>query len=549
MQWDILSSDTPASCEQVVDLLLKNRNVLEENSLDFFSPKHPSDLSLQEVGIDSVQMHKAVARIKQAKENKEYVVVFGDYDADGVTATAILWETLYEMGVKALPFIPSREKHGYGVSDRSLNDLLADRRPDLIITVDNGIVAHSAFERLQREGIDAIITDHHLPEIKEDKPHYPPAYAIVHSTKLCGATTAWFLARELDKQKAAELLDLCAIGTIADQMILLDANRSFAYHGVKALQKTKRIGLLNLYEMAGVKAEDVTSYTINFAIAPRINAMGRLGSALDALRALCTKDKEKSSKLIQVLQSTNEQRQELTWSMVEGAMKRAAEWENEKIIIVSSAEYHEGVIGLIAGKLMEEFSKPAIAISIGDGVAKASTRSVNGVNVVELIRQVRDELIDVGGHPMAAGFSLQSDKIESVTRRLQKIAQEQIDEALLTPHITIEAVLPLNLVQMELVKALKRFEPFGNGNTDPVFGFENVQILQVYSIGREKKHLKMVIGNDEGVAIDCIGFGLGPLEEQLHQIKVIDVAGTIGVNEWHGKKNVQMVIKDVVIEQ
>lgn len=547
MQWDILSPVLPKSAEEVFDVLLKNRNVSDESSLQFFSPKNPLELTAEEVGIDLAQLYKAVARIKQAKENKEYVVVFGDYDADGVTATAILWETLYEMGVKAMPFIPNREKHGYGISDRSLNDLLSERKPDLIITVDNGIVAHGAFERLKKEGIDAIITDHHMPEVKDGEPHYPRATAIVHSTKLCGATTAWFLARELNQQKAAELLDLCVIGTIADQMILLDANRCFAYHGLRALQKTKRIGLLNLLELADVKPADVTSYTINFAIAPRINAMGRLGSALDALRALCTKDKEKSQALIQILQTTNTQRQELTWTMVEGALKRAQEWKDEKVIVISSVEYHEGVIGLIAGKLVEEFAKPAMVISVGENVAKASARSIRGVNVVELIRQVRDELIDVGGHPMAAGFSLQSDKIDSVTKRLQHIAHKQIEESLLVPRITVETLLPLNLVNLDLTKALKRFEPFGNGNFDPVFGFKDLQILQAYALGKEKKHLKIIVGNDEGMTVECIGFGMGRKEKEILQAKFVNVAGTIGVNEWNGKKSVQMVMKDVEV--
>jgi single-stranded-DNA-specific exonuclease len=546
MQWDILSSMIPKTSEEVVDLLLESRGVAQENALEFFSPKHPLDLSLDEVGIDPVEMNKAVARIKKALEQKEYVVVFGDYDADGVTATAILWETLYEMGVKAMPFIPNREKHGYGISDRSLNDLLQDRKPALIITVDNGIVAHGAFQRLREAGIDAIITDHHLPEMVDDAYQFPPANAVVHSTKLCGATTAWFLAKELNQQKASELLDLCAIGTIADQMILLEANRSFAHHGLRALQQTKRMGLLNLYELAKIKAPDISSYSVNFAIAPRINAMGRLGSALDALRALCTKDKEKSMQLIQVLQETNTQRQELTWSMVEEAMKRAAQWENEKLIVISSTEYHEGVIGLIAGKLTETFAKPAIVISVGDGVSKASARSVPGVNIIELIRQVRDELMDVGGHPMAAGFSLDTIYIDSVTNRLQKIAHAHIEEHLLVARINIESILPLRLVNMDLAKAIKRFEPFGNGNYDPVFGLKDVRILQAYSIGREKKHLKMVIGNDEGLAVEGIGFGLGLREQELSKADTVDVATTIAINEWNGKKRVQVVVKDVL---
>ncbi len=616
MKWDIQSDQTASSIEQVIDVLLQARQIEKGSEANFFSPIHPVDLSLDDVGIDSVEMSKAVNRIKQAKDRGEYVMVFGDYDADGVTATAILWETLYEMGVKAMPFIPNREKHGYGISDRSLDDILKGRRPDLIITVDNGIVAHGAFERLQKEGIDAIITDHHLPEKlkvesdklkgdqaqskekarhpeqssefasqtdsgskvkgqqkkvdqalkKENDCHpvgkrdlkseytieskdfiFPPALAVVHSTKLCGATVAWFLARQLNPTKAKDLLDLCAIGTIADQMILQNANRSFAYHGLNALQQTKRIGLLNLYEVAGIKAKDITSGSVNFAIAPRINAMGRLSSALDALRALCTKDKSKSLELIAQLQDTNKERQELTWSMVDQALERQDEWKDEKIIVLSSDAYHEGVIGLIAGKLMEEFTKPAIVISMSEKGAKASARSVPGVNIVELIRQVRDELLDVGGHPMAAGFSLDIGKIESVTRRLQQIAKEQIADELLVARLPIELIIPLQLVTLDFYQALQKFEPFGNGNADPVFGFKDVQVLQAYAIGREKKHLKLVIGNTQGHTVECIGFGFGRLETEVQAAQTIDLAATISLNEWNGRKSVQLVVKDVVL--
>lgn len=546
MQWDILSFDQPNTPEQIIDVLLKNRGIDPAASLEFFSPKHPLDLTNEDIGVDPAELARAVQRIHKARENKEYVIVFGDYDADGVTATTILWETLYEMGVKAMPFIPNREKHGYGISDRSLNDLLSEKKPDLIITVDNGIVAHAAFERLKNEGIDAIITDHHLPEQKDGEASFPPAYAVVHSTKLCGATVAWCLARELNRQKASELLDLCAIGTIADQMVLLGANRSFASHGLKALQQTKRVGLLNLYKQAKIEAPTISSYSVNFAIAPRINAMGRLGSALDALRALCTKDEAKSQELIHILDRTNADRQELTWSMVDGALQRSEEWKDEKVIILSSPEYHEGVIGLIAGKLVEQFYKPAIVVSISDGMAKASARSIPGVNIVDLIRQVRDDLLDVGGHPMAAGFSLKTDRIESMSSRLRKIAKDEIKDELLVPRITIETILKLDQANLELINMLKKMEPFGNGNADPVFGFKDVQVLQMYSIGKERKHLKLTIGLN-GLTLDCIAFGKGHLEEQFHNIQTINIAGTLGINEWNGRKSVQMVVKDLSI--
>lgn len=566
MNWQILHSSQPTKLADTRSILLKNRKIAKRDEKEFFHPIHPLEISLESVGIDVSQMKKAVQRIDVARREKHDVVVFGDYDADGVSATAILWETLYEMGVKARPFIPNREKHGYGISHRSLDDLLAERKPDLIITVDNGIVAHEAFQRLRDEGVDTILTDHHVPEqklkdsriadtrsktqdISSGEFEYPPADIIIHSTKLCGATVAWMFARELNKEKASTLLDLCGIATIADQMILQGANRSFATFGIRSLRTSERIGIQNLCQIAGVEQNEITTRTINFALAPRINAMGRLGSALDALRALCTKDQQKSFDLMQKLQQTNSERQTLTWEMVEEAESQAEAWQDEHIIIVASEKYHDGVIGLIAGKLMEKFYKPAIAISIGEKFAKASARSVEGVNIVELIRKVRKDLLEVGGHPMAAGFGLLPEKVEQVKRKLLNLAKSEIDTALLQQSLTVECVLPISLVNVGLLEMLDTFDPFGNGNPEPMFGLREVTIKSCYAVGKEKKHLKLVISYqllDTSYELDGIGFGLGELEKSLKQGDVVDIAGTLSINEWNGKKSVQMVVKDVV---
>lgn len=597
MNWKVLSSKIPQDQSELRQVLLENREITSETS--FFSPKHPMDITLEEVEIDAKQMAKTVARLLEAKEKKQDVIVFGDYDADGVCATAVLWETLYELGVKARPFIPNREKHGYGMTDRSLTDLLAEKIPDVIISVDTGIVALDAVEMLNAKGIDVIITDHHVPEVateihpqgalpderfqipvsknkrtdngltdqqtqpKSDQPlaetnyRLPSAFSIVHSTKLCGTTVAWFLARELNRDKASTMLDLCGIATIADQMVLLDANRSFAKFGVQALKTSDRIGIQNLCQVAGVEQKDIVTRTVNYALAPRINAMGRLGSALDALRALCTHNQEKSLELIQKLHTTNTERQSLTWDMVDEAKAQAEDWKDEHLIVVASTEYHEGVIGLIAGKLVEEFYKPAIAISIGETFAKASARSVDGVNIVELIREVRDDLLEVGGHPMAAGFGLEPAKVEVVKQRLLKLAKEQIDKSLLTSSLTVDCILPLEIADLDSVETIEQFDPFGNGNPEPVFGIKDVILEKCYAVGNEKKHLKLQVGSEGSessgnvrsqmshVSLHCIGFGLGHLESKLEQGQTISIAGTLSLNEWNGRKSVQMIVKDV----
>lgn len=555
MLWKFLSAQSPENVDQLEELLLLNRSITPAEKSAFFAPIHPLDLTLEEVEIDSAQMRKTVERLMLAKAHGEEVVVFGDYDADGVCATAVLWETLHELGIKARPFIPHREKHGYGMTDRSLNDVLKEKKPSLLVSVDTGIVALKAVERLNAEGVEVIITDHHVPEVSGDAPVFPEAFSIVHTTKLCGTTVAWMLARELKKEKAAQLLDLCGIATIADQMVLQGANRSFAYHGVEALKTTTRVGILNLCRIAKVEQPTISSYTINYQLAPRINAMGRIASAMDALRALCTKNAETSFELMQVLQTTNQERQEMTTEMVEEAVENSQIWENQHIVIVASSAYHEGVIGLIAGKLVDRFAKPAIAISVGEKSAKASARSVAGVNVVELIRQVRDDLLEVGGHPMAAGFSVLPEKIEVVKQRLQDLAKAQVSSELLVKSLTVECELPLSLaLSFELLEMLKKFEPFGNGNTQPVFALKGLQLAQVQAVGRDKRHLKLVArGVVESAqfrpttqSLEGIGFGLGHLAAELRPGQMVDLAGTLGVNEWNGKRTVQIVVRDVL---
>jgi len=540
MKWKLKSEQVAETLSDLEDILLQNREI--EDSEDFFTPQRPENFSLADVGIDKTEMSKALQRIQKAKDNDEDVLIFGDYDADGVCATAILWEGLRGFGIVARPFIPQREIHGYGLSLRSLESVLAEKKPDLIITVDNGIVAHDAFAYLKEIGVDAILSDHHLPEST-----LPDATAIVHTTQLCGSTVAWFLARELSREAAMNSLDLAAIATVADQMILLNANRSFVKYGVEALAKTKRIGLQLLLKKADIDLEKVTTSSINYGIAPRINAMGRLKHGMDALRLLCTKSLERATSLVAELHDTNVSRQELTADMIQDALKQADAWKDEAIIVVSSSSYHEGVIGLIAGRLSEQFYKPAIVLSVGETVAKASGRSIQGVNIIELIRQVKDDLLEAGGHPMAAGFGLLSEKIPIVTKRLQDVARETISLELLTPCKDIECLLSPHLLNLETLQVLQKFAPFGSGNREPVFGLRNVEVLSVSSIGQTGKHLKLVIATDGSEPVSCIGWNLGKKSADISAGSRIDIAGTLECNEWKNRKNLQMIVKDVEI--
>lgn len=542
MKWNYLSKKTPQDLKEFKEIILLNRKI--EDPQEFFEPKNPLEISLEEVDLDLDQIKLAVKRIQDAIKKQQKVVIFGDYDADGICATAILWETLNNLGLVAQPFIPHREKHGYGISDKAIDDLLEKDRPDLIITVDNGIVAHGPLERLAKEKIDVIVTDHHQPE--ED---LPEAYAIVHTTKLCGATVAWMLARELNPSFVDNLLDLAAVATISDLVPLLGANRSFAKYGLEKISENNRVGISSILLVAGLDKRDMDSGLIGFGIGPRINAMGRLAHGLDALRLLVTKNSQQAMSLATLLNDTNLERQSMTYDLLKKAKDEASLWKDEHLIIVHSTQFHEGVIGLIAGKLTEEFAKPAIVISIGEETAKASARSVVGVNIIDLIRLVKDDLLEAGGHPMAAGFGLLPNKIEVVKQRLLKLAVEQIDKKLLDHTLDVDCAVPYSLINEKLVDEIQVFAPFGQKNPRPFLAIKKVTINKVMTMGKEGRHLKLLVGDSENDnprnQLTCLLWNKGEEAEKYMVGDSVNIAGTLQINEWNGWRNVQMVVRDV----
>ncbi len=549
-QWLVKHADPPKTLEELKAILLKNRGIDDHDG--FINVKEPGLLNIEETGINPLQMEKAVERLWQAHKQQEDVLVFGDYDADGITATAILWLTLHKLGFKSRPFVPHREKHGYGISDRALDEILTNRKPDLIVTVDNGIVAHATVERLRAEDVDVIITDHHQPETtKKGKVQLPKALAVVHTTKLCGATVSWMLARELDKEYTRYLLDLAGIATIADQVQLTGANRSFAKFGLEALKKTKRIGLLKLLEAAGIDQKKITAATVGYSIAPRINAMGRLEHGMDALRLLCTNNKARATELAALLMQTNVRRQDITDDLLTDAIQQVQNQQDEHIIIVSSHDYHEGVIGLIAGRLTEQFYKPAIAISLNGGVGKASARSVSGVNIVELLRQVRDDLLEVGGHPMAAGFGLEMSKLKQVRDKLFALAKSEISPDQLIPNIAIDCSLPFSFVRDDTVEFVETLSPFGQGNEQPIFKLESVTVIEAKPIGRNNSHLKILVRDDlddsngQGNKLQVLAWQKGEQAAELGPGTAISLAGKFEFNYWNGRRSIQMIMEDL----
>lgn len=551
MRWNILSAQTPSTVEHVIQTLLSNRGIVDTQ--EFLHPTSPLTFSLGDVGIDDAQVNKAIGRLQQALDKKEPIVIYGDYDADGVCATTVLWETMYTMGFQVKPFIPHREHHGYGLSEKGLNEILEKGSPAILISVDNGIVAHEQWKRASEHGIYTIATDHHEPDEKQ-----PPVDCLIHTTQLCGTTVAWMFAKALVSgvQRTAktptveEMLDLCAIATIADQVPLLGANRSFATYGLMKLNVTKRLGLQLLIESAQLTLGEIDTYGVNYGIAPRINAMGRLESALDALRALCTQNREKAVLLISKIQDTNHTRQDLTQVLVEKAMGRQSEWRDEHIILIEDSEFHEGVIGLIAGKLTETFHKPAIVLSVGPLTAKGSARSLGGVHITSLLREFRGEyLLEVGGHPLAAGLKIETQKIEIFRKALYARARTLISLESLEPVMDLDSELPRELVSLETAQAIQTLAPFGAGNREPVFAFPTMKLVNAKLVGKEGKHLKLSLqvttANDQVSTIDGMAFGKGKMIENLKLSQSLSVAGHLSINEWRGSKKLQIMVRDL----
>ena len=549
--------------DEIVKILLKNRGLTNKKEIDRFLNPRLSGVTAKSVGINKNQLEKTIKRINKAIKKKEEVIVFGDYDVDGISGAAILWETLTEAGAKALPYIPHRLDEGYGLSKIGIDNLLLKNpKIKLIITVDNGIVASEAVEYANKKGIDIIITDHHVPS-----KNLPNAHAIFHTTKLCGAGVAWLLSQEILNSKFEILnksqitnhesqtnqhLELVALATVADLVPLTEANRTLVKFGIEDLRKTKRLGLLALIKEAGIDKDLIDIFEIGHVIAPRLNAMGRLEYAMDSLRLLCTKDLKRAEALTEKLGSTNKRRQELTISAFEHARlkitnlpagKAGLKSQIPKLLFIAHESYQQGVIGLVAGRLVEEFYRPSIVLSIGEKYSKASARSIPGFNIIEFIRGASDLLVDAGGHPMAAGFTVETSKIAVLEKKFEELAVKLLDTEKLKRILNIDLEVLLSYINFEFYKKLQKLAPFGIGNPTPVFLSKNLTVEDMRLVGNDGLHLKLRVQKD-GKYFDAIGFGLGDRANEIRIGDKIDLVYTIDEDRWNGNSRIQLKIKD-----
>lgn len=525
--WNVL----PRKKEDLIDQLLFNRGIItEEDQEKFFNPK----LSEYEKDFHIPGIEKAKKRILKAIKKDELIIAYGDYDVDGICGAAVLYLGLSQIGARILPYIPHRNKEGYGLSSIGLQ-YAKDLGADLIITVDCGIVNLNEAKQVQDLGMELIITDHHQP--LDEK---PDCYAIVHSIKICGTAVAWSLVRQLvPNEKATELLDLVAIATVSDVMPLVDVNRSLVKEGLERINDTERVGLKALFNEAGIKRGEIGAYEIGHIIAPRLNAMGRLEHAMDSLRLLCTRDITKAVKLASLVAETNNHRKILTDEAIEIARSEVIK-QNKKIYVLAHETWLSGIIGLIAGRLADETKKPTIVISIGEIESKGSARSANGINIVELIRKCSDILVAVGGHTAAAGFTIKTQHIEEFRERLELLIENELisDNG---SRIEVEAEVSSKELNLHLIKELARFEPFGNANPYPVLATENMTISGLKTVG-EGKHLK---GKVDG--IDFIAFNQGSLLSVVKDGMQVAVAYTVEINRFNGNERIQLKVKNIAV--
>ena len=514
--------DRSTGSQALLSILLKNRHI--QDTADFLDPSFP-DLKLK--------LASVVKAIKIAAKSGQNILIYGDYDVDGISATAILWLILHQLTPRVIPFIPDRETDGYGVKAASFFRFqkAKDLKFDLLITVDNGIVAESEFAKIKaKQKIKIIVVDHHLPDGQLKSADF-----IIHSTTVSGSALSWFLARKFNNTAD---LGMAALGTVADCLPLVGINRSLVVHGLKELRLNPSIGIKKLIAIAGLRQESLSAYDLGFELGPRINAVGRLADPTDALRLLCSQNQLQASKYTQILNSRNLNRQELQKDSQILAEKNI-DLKNKLIFV--SGDYHPGLIGLIAGRLTDKYNLPSIIISRSKDISKGSCRSVAGFNIVEILRRFSPLMVDLGGHALAAGFSIKTTNIPKFQTAVTKAVNLKLKSVYLKPEITVDAQMKLSAVNLSNIKTIGQLTPFGIGNPVPLFLIKDLKIVGKRLLGQNGDHLKLKLDG-----VDAIAFKKGELDKTLNIGDSVDIVASLNANTWNGTTSPQLIIKEII---
>lgn len=529
--------------------ILVNRNIIEEEQINIYLKPKRNNFHNPFLMQD---MEKAVDRIIMAIENKEKTVIYGDYDVDGITSITILKKFLQERGLEVGYYIPNRLEEGYGLNKEKIEEIKKENYK-LMITVDCGISAIEEIDLANSYGIETIVTDHH-----EQLDKLPPAYCIINPKRrdctypfrgLAGVGVVFKLIQaismklDLDEKEYLKYLDIVCIGTISDIVPLIDENRTIAKLGLMLVRETKNIGLKQLIKEIGYK--DISSNMVSFGIAPRINACGRMGKQEEALKLFLSNSSEEANKITRELNEYNLKRQEMEKKIFNQAIEELEKEDLEKLntIILSSDQWHHGVIGIVASKLTEKFSKPTILICFEGNEGKGSGRSIPGFDLHQALVESSKFLKKYGGHEMAVGLSLDKESFDGFKEYFEQIAKSKNIKQIL-PVINIDCEITKEDLKKESIEQIKLLEPFGEQNRQPLIVYKNLKIASIRALSNGK-HLKLRL-KDGNEVIDAIGFNLGDLSDEYLIGDKVDIVGTIEVNIFNGQETIQINLKDIM---
>ncbi|EKE18904.1 MAG: hypothetical protein ACD_9C00201G0002 [uncultured bacterium] len=545
----------------LVAKILFSRGLQSEKELQqFISPNYETDF------IDPFLFHdmeKVVERIEQAREKKEKVVIFGDYDADGITASAILKETFDELGIDSFVYIPNKHTEGYSINSDSI-DLFKQKDVSLIITVDCGITSISEVEKAKSLGIDVIITDHHhVPE------SVPAALAIINPHQqncgypfgeLAGVGVAFKVVQAIFQKLLPEkmqmskwMLDLVAIGTIADCVPLVGENRLFVKYGLVVLSKTRRTGLHELFTVGRIIIDENAipdTKKVSFYIAPRINAAGRIDHANLAYNLIVEKDVVCARDFALELEASNTQRQKVTEKIVD-EVKILAEnmYKDKKFIFAVGEHFSIGVVGLVAGKIVQKFNKPTAIFQKGDGESKGSFRSIPQINIIETIGECKELLVRHGGHSQAAGVTVKNENLEKFYEKMNALIEQKLEGIDLAEEISIDGELRSEDIDFDLVEDLEKLKPYGEGNAEPVFIIKNLVVREKRIIGNGNKHIKLFLTPSDGSPkiFEAISFNGYEKFEHVSADNRVEILCNVQKDEWNGNKKIQLTLVDLKV--
>lgn len=538
----------------VISTILFNRGIKDGESAKIFMQK---PLSGVHNPLELPDMELAAKRIATAIKNNEKMVVYGDYDVDGITSAVLMYSYLKSEGADVDYYIPDRVSEGYGINIMAINRI-ARSGAKLMITVDCGVTAVGEVEFARTQKLDVIITDHHTC-----KDELPRAVAVVNPKRpdsrypfdaLAGVGVAFktvlAVAMELGRNTRdifMQYAELAAIGTIADVMSVTDENRIIIEHGLEIMKNGGNIGVRALLEESGALARAVDAATVAFIIAPRINAAGRIGNTDTAVKLLLSETEEEARVLAAELNKANRERQEAEQAIFEEAMDKVmkdATFDKKQVIVLWGEGWHHGVIGIVASRISDRFYKPCILVSFENGVGKGSGRSIPGFNLFDALAATEEHLTNFGGHSAAAGLGINLDSIDAFTAAINKYAAGVLTSEDMIPKIDIDCRLKPETVSVSFAKALKKLEPFGTDNERPVFSVLGVRIVSIDTVGADRKHLKMRVAAEQTI-ISAIGFNMAEYAAFFKTGDIVDLAFSADINVYQGRENAQLLLKDI----